>query len=422
MKREAAVVPAGRWIGSSLFVTAVAIVALHTVTDAFIAREPGVRPTDHIVSGLVPLALLAAAAAGFRLGRAGLRAVLALGLGVLALEGFALAVAGASAVGVRGDDWTGFALAPAGLTLIGLGFVLLWRSRKQHGRRYVRRSLFVVAAVLGVYWVVLPVGIALMATHRPREAAETVDLGRASQPVTLRTSDGLDLRGRYVTSRNGAAVIVFPGTAARAGQARALVRRGYGVLMLDMRGYANSDGDPNMFGWSGAKDVDAGVAFLARRVDVRDGHVGGLGFSVGGEVMLEAAARNKALRAVVADGAGERSVRESRLRGPAGWLSLPSNLVQTAAVAVLSGDRPPPSLVDLVPRISPRPLLLIGAGSDNGGEDLQPHYFAAAKQPKAFWKVPEAGHTGGFDSRPREYVLRLTAFFDGALLAPGGTR
>ena len=276
--------------------------------------------------------------------------------------------------------------------------------------------------MLGVYWVVLPVGIALMATHRPREAAETVDLGRASQPVTLRTSDGLDLRGRYVTSRNGAAVIVFPGSASRAAQARALVRHGYGVLMLDMRGYANSDGDPNMFGWSGAKDVDAGVAFLARRADIRDGRIGGLGFSVGGEVMLEAAAGNRALRAVVADGAGERSVRESRLRGRAGWLSLPSYLVQTAAVAVLSGDRPPPSLVDLVPRIAPRPLLLIGAGSDNGGEDLQPHYFAAAKEPKAFWKIPEAGHTGGFAARPREYALRLTGFFDAALLAPGRTR
>ena len=95
-----------------------------------------------------------------------------------------------------------------------------------------------------------------------------------------------------------------------------------------------------------------------------------------------------------------------------------SYLVQTAAVAVLSGDRPPPSLVDLVPRIAPRPLLLIGAGSDNGGEDLQPHYFAAAKEPKAFWKIPEAGHIGGYAARPREYALRLTDFFDAALLAP----
>jgi hypothetical protein len=400
-----------------IFATAAAVVALHAINDAFIAREPGVGPTDHAVSGLVPLALLAAAVAGSTLARPGVRAVLALALAVLAIEGFAVAVADSRAVGMRGDDWTGLALAPAGLALIALGMVLLWRSRKRHGRWLLRRSLLAAAAVLGVYWVLLPVGIALMATHRPREATEPVDLGRTSQPVMLRTADGLDLHGRYVTSRNGAAVIVFPGSASRAAQARALVRSGYGVLMLYMRGYANSDGDPNMFGWSSAKDVDAGVAFLARRQDVRDGRIGGLGFSVGGEVMLETAAENRALRAVVADGAGERSVRESRLRGRAGWLSLPSYLVQTAAVAVLSGDRPPPSLVDLVPRLSPRPLLLIGAGSDNGGEDVQPHYFAAAKEPKAFWKIPEAGHTGGYAARPREYALRLTGFFDAALLA-----
>jgi pimeloyl-ACP methyl ester carboxylesterase len=234
--------------------------------------------------------------------------------------------------------------------------------------------------------------------------------------VTVSTLDGFDLHGRYVASRNGAAVIVFPGSASRAPQARALVRHGYGVLMLDPRGYSTSDGDPNMFGWGLAKDVDAGVAFLERRPDVRDGRIGGLGFSVGGEVMLEAAAGNPGLRAVIADGAGERSVRESALRGPAGWLSLPSYLVQTAAVALLSGDWPPPSLVDLTPRIGPRPLLLIGAGEDNGGEDLQPHYFAAAREPKAFWKIPEAGHTGGYTARPREYARRLTAFFDSALL------
>ncbi len=422
MKRDAAVAPSGRQIGSSLFIAAVAIIALHTVADAFIAREPGVRPTDHIVSGLVPLVVLAAVAVCFWLGRSGLRAVLALVLGVLALEGFALAVADARAVGVRGGDWTGFALGPAGLALLALGLALLWRSRKRDGRRLLRRSLVAAAAVLGVYWVVIPVGIALMATNRPREAVETIDLGRAAQPVTLRTADGLDLHGSYVTSRNGAAVIVFPGTVGRAAQARALVRHGYGVLMLDMRGYADSDGDPNMFGWNGTKDVDAGVAFLARRADVRDSRIGGLGFSVGGEAMMEAAAGNPALRAVVADGAGERSVRESHLRGRAGWLSLPSYLVQTAAVAVLSGDRPPPSLVDVAPKIAPRPLFLIGTGSDNGGEDLQPHYFAAAKEPKAFWKIPEAGHTGGYAARPRAYARRLTDFFDAALLASRVTR
>ena len=86
---------------------AAAIVAVHTVTDAFVAREPGVRPADHIVSGLAPLALIVAACGAFWLSRAGPRAVVSLVLGALALEGFALAVANARAVGAHGDDWTG---------------------------------------------------------------------------------------------------------------------------------------------------------------------------------------------------------------------------------------------------------------------------------------------------------------------------
>jgi uncharacterized membrane protein YidH (DUF202 family) len=402
--------------GRVAFAAAVLVVALHTVVDLALAREPGVPLGDHVVPLAASLGLLLLAVAVDGRLPAGGRAVLALALGVLSLEGAALAVADARAVGARADDWTGFLLAPVGVVLLVLGASRLWRSRKRTRRRYVRRALLTVAAVLGVYVVLAPIAVALMATHRPREAVTAVDLGRPAQAVTVRTADGLDLRGRYVPSRNGAAVIVFPGSASRAPQARVLARGGYGVLMLDMRGYASSDGDPNMFGWGAAGDIDAGVAFLQARRDVREGRIGGIGYSVGGELMLEAAAGSTGLRAVVADGAGERSVREATLRGAAGALALPTAAVQTLAVALLSGEPPPPSLVDLVPDISPRPLLLIGAGRDNGGEDLQPHYYEAAGAPKTFWKIPEAGHTGGFEARPREYAARLLAFFEGALL------
>ena len=419
--------PAAAWLGAArraavrqdgraLFTAAVLVLVVHTLVDLVFAREPGVSLAAHGVPLTASLALLALAAAVYGILPRGGRGLLSLVLGALSLEGAALAVADARAVGARGDDWTGFVLAPLGFLLLALGVWLLWGSRKGHGHRFVRRALLALAGVVGLYWVLLPTGFALMATHRPREAATSSELARPSEPVIVRTSDGLDLRGRYVPSLNGAAVIVFPGSASRAPQARVLARHGYGVLMLDMRGYGASEGDPNMFGWGATTDIDAGVRFLGARDDVREGRVGGIGFSVGGELMLEAAAGNEGLRAVVADGAGERSVRESALRGIEGALALPAAAVQTAAVTVLSGELPPPALVDLVPRIAPRALLLIGAGRDNGGEDLQPHYYAAANAPKAFWKIPEAGHTGGFAARPREYARRLIAFFDAALL------
>jgi predicted acyl esterase len=136
--------------------------------------------------------------------------------------------------------------------------------------------------------------------------------------VTLRTSDGLQLAGWYVRSRNGAAVISYPTRGGKLPQARMLVRHDYGVLLLDARGYDGSQGDPNMFGWNDAKDIDAAVAWLQKQPDVRNARIGGIGFSVGGEMMLQAAATNSNLHAVVSEGAGVRSAREDLLRGAAG--------------------------------------------------------------------------------------------------------
>jgi uncharacterized protein len=402
-----------------VFSGAAALVALHALVDAFVAPEPGTGPRDHVVRGVATLVLLALAAVAYPRLPAGGRAALATVLGVLSLEGAGLAIADARAVGARGEDWTGFLLLPVGVALVLLGAILIWRSRKPGRLRYLRRASIALAAVVAAYWLVVPVGIGILATHRPRSAVAPADLGRPYQELTLRTSDGLDLAAWYVPSRNGAAVISYPTRQGKLPQARMLVRHGYGVLLLDARGYDGSEGDPNLFGWDGAKDIDAAVAWLQRRPDVKDERIGGIGFSVGGEVMLGATPSNTVLRAVVSEGAGVRSVREHLLRGARGSFSLPAAAVQTAAVAVLSGTMPPPSLADLVSRIAPRPLLLVYAGNGGGGEELNPDYYRAASAPKTIWKIAEAGHVGGFQARPREYEQRVIRFFDRALLDRG---
>jgi uncharacterized protein len=101
------------------------------------------------------------------------------------------------------------------------------------------------------------------------------ELGRPYEELTIRTSDGLDLAAWYVPSLNGAAVISYPTRQGKLPQARMLARHGYGVLLLDARGYDGSEGDPNLFGWAGAKDIDAAVAWLQGRPDVTGGRIGG---------------------------------------------------------------------------------------------------------------------------------------------------
>jgi fermentation-respiration switch protein FrsA (DUF1100 family) len=70
----------------------------------------------------------------------------------------------------------------------------------------------------------------------------------------------------------------------------------------------------------------------------------------------------------------------------------------------------------VVAGISPRPILLVQAGRGAGGEDLNRFYHEAAGHPKELWRIPEAGHTGGLQSRPREYERRVVGFLDRALL------
>jgi fermentation-respiration switch protein FrsA (DUF1100 family) len=272
--------------------------------------------------------------------------------------------------------------------------------------------------IVGAYWFVVPVTMALVATHRPRADVRPANLGAPYRSVTIRTVDGLDLTGWYVGSRNGAAVISFPTRLGKLPQARMLARHGFGALVIDMCGYEGSDGSPNAFGWGATRDIDAAVTWLQHQPDVREGRIGGIGFSVGGEMMLEAAAENPGLKAVVSEGAGERSVRETMQRGWRDILAVPSMATEAAALAVFSQTAPPPSLKDVAGKIAPRAVFFIYAGRGAGGEDLNPIYYRAAKQPKAIWKIPEAHHTGGYTARPSEYERRVTRFLDSQLLSP----
>ncbi len=401
-----------------VFLAAVGLLALHVVDDGFLQPEPGTSAGDHVLYVAVFLAVLAAAAAAYPRVRPGARAALAAVLGVVCLTYAGVAVAEAFGQGLAGHDYTGLLLLPAGIALLVLAALTLWRSRRTGGsrrRRYLRRAGIGVVALLLAYLVALPLALAIGLTHRPRAEVEQADLGRPYEEVTLTTEDGLDLAAWYVPSENGAAVIVFPGRDSRAPQARMLAEAGYGVLMLDMRGQGESEGVPNPFGWDSTKDLDAAVAYLEGRPDVESGRIGGIGFSVGGELMIQEAAENEGLRAVVSEGAGERSWRESALQDAGGWPSIVTVAATDGVVAVVTGTTPPPSLKELVGRVSPRPLFLIYATNGQGGENLNPQYYEAAGEPKEIWEITAGGHTGGFEAEGEEYERRVLGFFQEAL-------
>ena len=393
------------------------------IDDNFVQPQPGTSPGDHLVSGLVPLAVLGLAAWAYPRLRGGRRGALALVAGVLGVIAASEAFHYTRTTGPAGDDFTGLLVVPAALALLGLGVVGLWRTRRVVGNRawrYARRGLLGVAGAVTFMLVLFPIGLGYVTTHTARSVVPDNHLGVAYEDVTFETSDGLELEGWYVPSRNGAAVISFPGRSGTQKQARMLARHGYGVLLFDRRGEGRSDGEPNTWGWGGYRDVDAAIRFLQHRSDVDPERIAGIGLSVGGEMMLEAAARGSELAAVVSDGAGPRSYAEDMDEDMPGsdkpGMAVMS-AIKTASVAVFSHTSPPEHLKDLTGRIAPTPLMLIADPDSGHGEELNRDYHAAAGQPKTLWEIPGAGHVGGVTSHAAEYEQRVIGFLD-RYLAP----
>jgi uncharacterized protein len=325
-----------------------------------------------------------------------------------------------------GPDWTdvtGVGMIAGGLLLAAAGMAAIAAPR-----RAPRRPALVWRLVHGAGWLaavpvfalvaILPFAMALMTTHAPRWAIQESSLGIPHQEVAIATADGTELSGWYVPSRNRTAVLLSHGSGGSrervAAHVRMLARHGYGVLALDNPGNGESQGHSNGLGYNAQPAVDAALRWLTRRPDVDPQRIAGFGVSLGAEVLLEAAARAARLRAVVADGP-TRPMDGRRVSDPAPPERAFGTLL-LQAVRGISGMREAPSLIGLLPRIAPRPVLLI-AGGVGAPEEIPANraYRDAGGPTTQLWELPDAGHTAGLRTHPAEYERRTTAFLDRAL-------
>ncbi|GAB4265625.1 MAG: hypothetical protein Kow0080_05950 [Candidatus Promineifilaceae bacterium] len=237
------------------------------------------------------------------------------------------------------------------------------------------------------------------------------------ETVHLTAADGADLDGWYLPSHNGAAVILLHGHGSnRLGlmfQAEVLARRGYGVLMFDLRAHGASGGRRFMLGEQTMGDVLTAVSYLSKRPDVKMGRIGVLGVSVGGALALHAASRTAVIHAVWADSPSMATVQD--LPPQRSLISRVLDSYYWRVLRALTRDEGLPSYTAVLPQIASRPLMFIATGSQREQEAVARLYNLAG-DPKNLWPMPQVSHANGWLAQPEQYAYRLAAFFDEALL------
>jgi dienelactone hydrolase len=369
-----------------------------------------------VTVALTALAVRAARAGGRR------RGLVAFSIGLPATAvGVGIGLPYLSKTGLTGITVAGLTVFFAGLILFVVGAAAVVRL-VQGWRRFVVGPALILAVSLAV----LAFGQAIAATNVPPTSLGSrtpADVGLRYEDVGFRTADDVMLSGWYVPSRNGAAVVMLHGSGSTRStlidRAAVLARHAYGVLLVDARGHGRSGGRAMDFGWYGDEDVAAAVTFLESRPDVDADRIAVLGTSMGGEEAIGAAAGDDRIKAVVAEGATNRTTGDKAWLSDAyGWRGSVQEglewLIYNTADLLTDADQPS-TLRRAAEAAAPRPLLLIAGGAMPDEGKAGRYIQQAAPDSVELWVVPDSGHTQAPDTHPTEWEQRVTRFLDDAL-------
>ena len=244
------------------------------------------------------------------------------------------------------------------------------------------------------------------------------DVGISSyEDVQFTTSDGLTLSGWYIPPKNGAVVIFIHGLAADRldllPEAGFIVAQGYGALLFDLRANGHSGGNVSTLGYYEPIDVRAAVDFVQYRAGSAT-PVALFGHSMGAGTTLIAAAQIPSVRAVIVESAFT-TLEDNISDGVKAITGLPP--IPFAPLIVFFGQREAGvdiravRPIDVVASISPRAILFIHGEKDTTIPVSNAHkLYAAAKEPKQLYIIPNAGHGGFLEVEPKAFPETVLTF------------
>jgi len=211
------------------------------------------------------------------------------------------------------------------------------------------------------------------------------------------------------------------------GIARALNRRGFGILMFDLRGRGDSPAAMSSSGYFERLDLQGASDYLVSKGADRS-RVGVLGFALGGAVALMAGSNPNNFGAVVSDSsfADLSLVLRNEMTGIKRPLTLWFAGMEFMAKSIYGIDIKDVSPARSIAR-SDTPVLVIH-GEDDAvvpveharllGRAIGASFDEIEGGKETVWIVPGAGHTGSFRTQPKQYIERLVKFYEAHLGAP----
>jgi fermentation-respiration switch protein FrsA (DUF1100 family) len=199
-------------------------------------------------------------------------------------------------------------------------------------------------------------------------------------------------------------------------QAQLLYAHGYSALLIDLRNHGGSQGEITTLGFHEVMDVEGAVKFLLDQDEIDPDRIGLIGESMGGAVVIRAAARIPIIKAIVAESA-YTSLEDNLEQGVRALTGLPP--FPFAPLVVWFGERETGADITMVrpiddlDQIPPRSIMFIHGEQDpivevNNSRKL----YEAASEPKEILIISNAGHGGLLDKNPELFQSRVVDFLN----------
>ncbi len=302
-------------------------------------------------------------------------------------------------------------------------------SKPRSRRGKLLRILLILSLLLGVVYVGISAYMVdqLTLTTRRNVVNNPAADGLSFENISFRSRrDDVTLRGWLLKAADdqGRVVVMVHGyNSARDDEntgmyrvAKNLVERNFSVLMFDLRGYGQSQGERFSLAWFEQEDVRGAIAFVQSRGYQ---HIGLLGYSMGGASSLLAAADEPAVQAVVADSAYADLMdvldREVPRRSGLPGIFTPGIVLMAKLMYGIEASAVKPA--EAAARLGARPLLVIHGQDDrlipfeSAARIWNARYGPGTPDPATYMIVPGADHTQSFKTDNAAYMQKVGGFF-----------